>query len=210
MCDKKLLSVGMKNIPADRSFNLCQSYIKVHRHCVTNETLERAVRRTKAKSITSCDNAFVTYIVSAEAAHWTPPRSFALRESEASATNVLSVRKRSGSGKCFICAKAKRQQQMFYLCESEASATNVLSARKRSVSNKCFICAKAKRQRQMFYLCESEASATNVLSVRKRSVSNKCFICAKAKRQRQMFYLRESEAAAAKRPVGTEINHTLW
>ncbi|WP_374966888.1 hypothetical protein [Lysinibacillus sp. RS5] len=71
------------------------------------------------------------------------------------------------------------------------------------------LCAKAKRQRQMFYLCESEASATNVLSMRKRSVSNKCFICAKAKRQQQMFYLRESEASAAKRPVGTEINHTL-
>ncbi|MGE7915200.1 hypothetical protein [Lysinibacillus xylanilyticus] len=35
-------------------------------------------------------------------------------------------------------------------------------------------------------------------------------LCAKAKRQQQMFYLRESEAAAAKRPVGTEINHTLW
>ncbi|WP_375200251.1 hypothetical protein [Bacillus sp. RS11] len=46
-----------------------------------------------------------------------------LRESEASATNVLTVRKRSVSNKCFICAKAKRQQQMFYLCESEASAT---------------------------------------------------------------------------------------
>ncbi|MGE7949885.1 hypothetical protein, partial [Lysinibacillus sp. NPDC093688] len=30
---------------------------------------------------------------------------------------------RSVSNKCFICAKAKRQQQMFYLCESEASAT---------------------------------------------------------------------------------------
>jgi len=58
------------------------------------------------------------------------------------------VRKRSVSNKCFICAKAKRQQQMFYLCESEASATNVLSVRKRSVSNKCFICAKAKRQQQ--------------------------------------------------------------
>ena len=88
---------------------------------------------------------------------------FYLCESEAAATNVLSVRKRSGSNKCF------------YLCESEASATNV------------FICAKAKRQQQMFYLCESEAAATNVLSVRKRSVSNKCFICAKAKRQQQMF-----------------------
>ncbi|QQP13166.1 hypothetical protein FJQ98_03590 [Lysinibacillus agricola] len=35
-----------------------------------------------------------------------------------------------------LCAKAKRQRQMFYLCESEASATNVLSVRKRSGSNK--------------------------------------------------------------------------
>ncbi|MGA3678108.1 hypothetical protein ACPCXF_23930 [Lysinibacillus agricola] len=48
---------------------------------------------------------------------------FYLCESEATATNVLSVRKRSDSNKCFICAKAKRQQQMFYLCESEATAT---------------------------------------------------------------------------------------
>jgi len=37
---------------------------------------------------------------------------FYLCESEASATTiVLSARKRSGSDKCFICAKAKRQQQ---------------------------------------------------------------------------------------------------
>jgi len=95
-----------------------------------------------------------------EAAHRTPPGSFALCESEATATNVLSARKRSVSDKCFICAKAKRQRQMFYLRESEASAANVLSARKRSISDKCFICAKAKRQQQ-------------------------CFICAKAKRQQQ-------------------------
>ncbi|MGE7943226.1 hypothetical protein ACQKNB_14165 [Lysinibacillus xylanilyticus] len=47
-----------------------------------------------------------------------------------------------------LCAKAKRQRQMFYLCESEASATNVLTVRKRSGSNKCFNCAKAKRQQQ--------------------------------------------------------------
>ncbi|MGE7942008.1 hypothetical protein ACQKNB_07965 [Lysinibacillus xylanilyticus] len=33
------------------------------------------------------------------------------------------MRKRSDSNKCFICAKAKRQRQMFYLCESEATAT---------------------------------------------------------------------------------------
>ncbi|MFB7159444.1 hypothetical protein [Lysinibacillus sp. NPDC056232] len=69
------------------------------------------------------------------AAHRTPPESFALCESEATTTNVLSVRKRSDSNKCFICAKAKRQQQMFYLCESEATATIVLSVRKRSDSN---------------------------------------------------------------------------
>ncbi|MFF2178155.1 hypothetical protein ACFVT8_17080 [Lysinibacillus sp. NPDC058147] len=76
-----------------------------------------------------------------------------------------------------LCAKAKRQQQMFYLCDS----------------NKCFICAKAKRQQQMFYLRESEATATNVLSVRKRSDSNKCFICAKAKRQQQMFSVAKAK-----------------
>ncbi|MFJ8459554.1 hypothetical protein ACIQ57_10530 [Lysinibacillus xylanilyticus] len=48
---------------------------------------------------------------------------FYLCESEATASNVLSARKRSVSDKCFICAKAKRQQQMFYLRESESSAT---------------------------------------------------------------------------------------
>ncbi|MGE7914658.1 hypothetical protein [Lysinibacillus xylanilyticus] len=78
-----------------------------------------------------------------QAAHRTPPGS--------------SARKRSVSGKCFICAKAKRQQQMFYLCESEATATNVLSVRKRSDSNKCFNCAKAKRQRQS---AQSERKST--------------------------------------------------
>ncbi|WP_068986047.1 MULTISPECIES: hypothetical protein [Lysinibacillus] len=78
-------------------------------------------------------------------------------ESEVSAANILSVRKRSGSGKCFICAKAKRQQQMFYLRESEAAATNVLSARKRSGSGKCFVCAKAKRQHQS---AQSERKST--------------------------------------------------
>ncbi|MED3804688.1 hypothetical protein P4562_22595, partial [Lysinibacillus xylanilyticus] len=56
------------------------------------------------------------------------------------------------------CAKAKRQQQMFYLCESEATATNVLSVRKRSDSNKCFICAKAKRQQQQS--AQSERKST--------------------------------------------------
>ncbi|MGE7941555.1 hypothetical protein ACQKNB_05655 [Lysinibacillus xylanilyticus] len=56
-------------------------------------------RGTKAKSITSCDNAFVTNILLPQAAHRTPPGSFALCESEATSTIVLSARKRSVSGK---------------------------------------------------------------------------------------------------------------
>ncbi|MGA3673604.1 hypothetical protein ACPCXF_00835 [Lysinibacillus agricola] len=41
----------------------------------------------------------MTNIVLAQAAHRTPPGSSALRESKASAANVLSVRKRSVSNK---------------------------------------------------------------------------------------------------------------
>jgi len=86
----------------------------------------------------------------------------------AAAINVLSARKRSVSGKCFICAKVQRQQQqMFYLRESEASATNVLSARKRSVSDKCFICAKAKRQQQMFSVAKAKRQLQSAQSERK-------------------------------------------
>ncbi|MGE7944223.1 hypothetical protein ACQKNB_19295, partial [Lysinibacillus xylanilyticus] len=74
-------------------------------------------RGTKTKTITSCDNAFVTNILLllslrcttlsrkkhllAQAAHRTPPGSCA---------------KAKRQQQCFICAKAKRQQQMFYLC----------------------------------------------------------------------------------------------
>ncbi|MEB2280587.1 hypothetical protein LAV73_11325 [Lysinibacillus xylanilyticus] len=43
----------------------------------------------------------------------------------------MFVRKQSDNNKCFFCAKAKRQQQMFFLCESEAAAW-------------CFVCAKAR------------------------------------------------------------------
>ncbi|WP_375199654.1 hypothetical protein [Bacillus sp. RS11] len=68
---------------------------------------------TKVKSITSCDNAFVTNILLVQAAHRTPPGSFALCESATTAT-------------------------LFFLCESVATATNVLSVRKRSDSNIVF------------------------------------------------------------------------
>jgi len=67
-----------------------------------------------------------------------------------------------------LCAKAKRQQQMFYLRESEASATNVLSVRKRSVSNKCFICAKAERQQQqLFSVAKAKRQLQSAQSERK-------------------------------------------
>ncbi|MGE7941126.1 hypothetical protein ACQKNB_03470 [Lysinibacillus xylanilyticus] len=51
----------------------------------------------EAENITSCDNAFVTNIVSAQSAHRTSPGSFALCESEATATNVLSARQRQSA-----------------------------------------------------------------------------------------------------------------
>ncbi|MGE7951763.1 hypothetical protein [Lysinibacillus xylanilyticus] len=97
-------------------------------------------RGTKAKSITSCDNAFVTNIGAAdaalalrfraknicwpetlqrsEAAHRTPPRK------------LCSARKRSVSGKCFICAKAKRQQQMFSVAKAKRQLQSAQSERK--------------------------------------------------------------------------------
>ncbi|WP_374965439.1 hypothetical protein [Lysinibacillus sp. RS5] len=50
-----------------------------------------------------------------------------------------------------LCAKEKRQQQMF-------------SVRKRSDSNKCFLC-ESEATATMFYLCESEATATKRLHV---------------------------------------------
>ncbi|MGA3673906.1 hypothetical protein ACPCXF_02380 [Lysinibacillus agricola] len=61
-------------------------------------------RGTKTKSITSCDNAFVTNIVLA-------------RDPGALAKRLIGRPQEA-----LLCAKAKRQRQMFYLRESEASA----------------------------------------------------------------------------------------
>ncbi|WP_323647516.1 hypothetical protein [Lysinibacillus xylanilyticus] len=55
-------------------------------------------RGTRAKTITSCDNAFVTNIVLAQAAHRMP-------------MEALLCAKAKRQRQCFICAKAKRQQQ---------------------------------------------------------------------------------------------------
>ncbi|MDD1505100.1 hypothetical protein PVA17_20455 [Lysinibacillus sp. CNPSo 3705] len=46
-----------------------------------------------------------------------------------------------------LCAKAKRQQQMFFCAKAKRQ-------------QQMFFCAKAKRQQQMFSVVESEASAT--------------------------------------------------
>jgi len=69
----------------------------------------------------SCDNAFVTNILLPKQLIGRPQEASALRESEASATNVLTVRKRSVSYKCFNCAKAKRQLQS---AQSERKSTS--------------------------------------------------------------------------------------
>ncbi|MGE7916760.1 hypothetical protein [Lysinibacillus xylanilyticus] len=71
---------------------------------------------------------------------------------------------------------------MFYLCESATTAT-------------MFYLCESEAAATMFYLCESEAAATTKAAHRTPPGSSA---------------LRESEASAAKRPVGTEINHTLW
>ncbi|MGE7941236.1 hypothetical protein ACQKNB_04025 [Lysinibacillus xylanilyticus] len=67
-------------------------------HSVTDETLERS-----------------------EAAHRTPPGSSALRESEASAANVLSVRKRSDSNK----APSRNGNQPLVLHKSHTLCINL-------------------------------------------------------------------------------------
>ncbi|MEB2278958.1 hypothetical protein LAV73_02935 [Lysinibacillus xylanilyticus] len=70
-----------------------------------------SIRGTKAKSITSCDIAFVTNIVLAREPAAKRMFSVRKRSVNVAAANVLTVRKLSGSNKCFFCAKAKRQLQ---------------------------------------------------------------------------------------------------
>jgi len=68
-------------------------------------------RGTKAKTITSCDNAFVTNIVLAR---------------DPAAKRMFSVRKRSANvatATMFYLCESEAAATMFYLCESEAAAT---------------------------------------------------------------------------------------
>jgi len=74
-------------------------------------------RGTKAKSITSCDNAFVTNILLPRR-----PQEALLCAKAKRQQQCFICAKAKRQQQCFICAKAKRQQQMFYLRESEASA----------------------------------------------------------------------------------------
>ncbi|MGE7942055.1 hypothetical protein ACQKNB_08200 [Lysinibacillus xylanilyticus] len=65
-------------------------------------------RGTKAKSITSCDNAFVTNIVLAR---------------DPGAQRMFSVRKRSANVAAATKAAHRTPPGSFALCESEATAT---------------------------------------------------------------------------------------
>ncbi|MGE7943248.1 hypothetical protein ACQKNB_14275 [Lysinibacillus xylanilyticus] len=70
-----------------------------------------STRGTKAKTITSCDNAFVTNILL--------PR-------DPAAQRMFSVRKRSANvaaATMFYLCESEATATMFYLCESEATAT---------------------------------------------------------------------------------------
>ncbi|MGE7999238.1 hypothetical protein ACQKOF_11235 [Lysinibacillus sp. NPDC093190] len=100
-------------------------------------------RGTKAKTITSCDNAFVTNIGAAAASLSRKKHLLARDLERASRVKRLIGRPQEA----LLCAKAKRQQQMFYLCESEVSATNVF-------------CSESEASATNVFCSESEASAT--------------------------------------------------
>ncbi|WP_456956121.1 hypothetical protein [Lysinibacillus sp. TE18511] len=80
-------------------------------------------RGTKAKTITSCDNAFVTNIGAAAA---TLSRKKHLLARDPAAKRMFSVRKRSANvatATMFYLCESEAAATMFYLCESEAAAT---------------------------------------------------------------------------------------
>ncbi|KOS64353.1 hypothetical protein [Lysinibacillus sp. FJAT-14222] len=76
-------------------------------------------RGSKAKTITSCDNAFVTNIVLAQAAHRTPPGSFA----KAKRQQLFCLCESVATATMFYLCESEATATMFYLCESEAAAT---------------------------------------------------------------------------------------
>ncbi|KOS62688.1 hypothetical protein [Lysinibacillus sp. FJAT-14222] len=87
-----------------------------------------ADRGMKAKSITSCDNAFMTNLVLARRPQEALRESeasaamFYLCESEATAT-MFYLRESEASAAMFYLCESEATATMFYLCESEATAT---------------------------------------------------------------------------------------
>ncbi|MGY3185518.1 hypothetical protein [Lysinibacillus sp. TE18511] len=102
------------------------------------DSLGISERGTKAKSITSCDNAFVTNIGAAAA---TLSRKKHLLARDPAAKRMFSVRKRSAN----------------------VAAANVLSVRKRSVSNNKSGSSDAPRK-----LCSVRKRSANVAAATKR------------------------------------------
>jgi hypothetical protein len=83
--------------------------------------MERASRGTKAKNITSCDNAFVTNILSL------PLR---LHYAFAQKTFVAPSGSSDAPQEAFLCAKAKRQQQCFICAKAKRQRQSAQSERK--------------------------------------------------------------------------------
>ncbi|MGY3186004.1 hypothetical protein [Lysinibacillus sp. TE18511] len=102
-------------------------------------------RGTKTKSITSCDNAFVTNIGAAAA---TLSRKKHLLARDPGAKRMFSVRKRSANVAAANVLSVRKRSVSNNKSGSSDAPRKLCSARKRSVSGKCFICAKAKRQQQ--------------------------------------------------------------
>ncbi|MGE7927051.1 hypothetical protein [Lysinibacillus xylanilyticus] len=118
------------------------------------EIEELSLRAPRPVEIYLCESEATA---TTKAAHRTPPRSSALRESD--------------SYKCFICAKAKRQQQMFSVAKAKRQ-------------QQYFICAKAKRQQQYFICAKAKRQ-------------QQYFICAKAKRQQQQSAQSERKSTTS-------------
>ncbi|MCL1695197.1 hypothetical protein [Lysinibacillus sp. BPa_S21] len=114
-------------------------------------------RGTKAKNITSCGNAFVTNLGAVAVAALSHKQN-PLLPLRFRAINICWPETLQRSG-CFLCESVvltQRQQQKRLIGRPQEALLCAKAKRQRQM----FSVAKAKRQLQMFYLCESEATAT--------------------------------------------------
>ncbi|MGE7943458.1 hypothetical protein ACQKNB_15365, partial [Lysinibacillus xylanilyticus] len=119
-------------------------------------------RRTQAKIITSCDNAFVTNILLLLSLRCT---TLSHRQKHfAAATLALRFR-----AKNICCPETLQRSEAAHrtppgssaLCESKASATNVFCSESKASATNVF-CSESKASATNVFCSESKASATNV------------------------------------------------